>query len=397
MKQSLLLLTVASLSFVSVTISRDERTLRKKRCVGVFCNQGFNPFVGSFNGFGPFGPFILNNGQGGGTLEGIDNGIPPQTQQTCVGSQCQQNNGNVQSFGGHAGIGGSVTQNCVGSQCQQNNGGHLSGETSQNCFGSQCQPPNNGNGQGQGFEGHSVGGGFAAQSCIGSQCQQNNAQGLGGHVAGSQAQNCVGSECQQNNANSRDVGIHVQDAPGLGGSAQNCVGSKCQQNNLGGALFGNFGSNFQTCIGSECQQNNERRKREVATREIASTAESLSSLYTPKLTRVRRQNQNCVGSQCQQNNFQVRSPFGGGFNGFFPFGQFGGAGRGSLFGGGNRFGATQNCVGSQCAQNNRGFTGIGGGGGATQNCVGSQCQQNNGFFGRRKREVRSIQDLSNRK
>merc|ERR1711915_793755 len=119
--------------------------------------------------------------------------------------------------------------------------------------------------------------------------------GLGGHVAGSQAQNCVGSECQQNNANSRDV-VHVQDAPGVGGSAQNCVGSKCQQNNLGGAVGGNFGSNFQTCIGSECQQNNERRKREVATREIASTAESLSSLYTPKLTRVRRQNQNCVVS-----------------------------------------------------------------------------------------------------
>merc|ERR1719474_2009606 len=188
MKQSLLLIIVTSLSFVS----------------GVFCNQGFNPFVGSFNGFGPFGPFILNNGQGGGTLGGIDNGIPPQTQQTCVGSQCQQNNGNAQSFGGPVGIGSSANQNCVGSQCQQNNGGHLSGGTSQNCFGSLCTPSNR-NGQGQGFEGHSGGVGFAAQSCVGSECQQNNLQGLGGHVAGSQAQNCVGSECEQNNANSRDV------------------------------------------------------------------------------------------------------------------------------------------------------------------------------------------------
>jgi len=404
MNLPLLLLTV--LLFVSDGYLRDERTFRKKRCVGVFCNQGYNPFVGSFNGFGPFGPFIFNGGLGGRTLGGDVNVNSPQNQQNCVGLQCQQNhvNGHGQSYGGQIGIsGGSATQNCVGSQCQQNNAQGLTedfnGGSAQNCFESQCQPTiQNGNAQGQGGGEHTGSGGFVTQNCVGSQCQQNNAKELGGHFSGSIAQNCVGSLCEQNNANFQELGV-VQEAHVIGSSTQNCVGSQCQQNNIGNSAGGHFSSSFQNCIGSECQQNNERRKRDVRT--VNDESSTISTLTVPEsratvsttdslLKRIRRQNQNCIGSQCQQNNFQVRGPFGGGFNGFFPFGQFqfGGAG------GSRKFGSTQNCVGSRCEQSNGGF-GRFGGAGATQNCVGSQCQQNNGFsfFGRRKREVRSIKEV----
>ena len=105
---------------------RKKREAQTQNCAGSQCSQNnlnlspspFSPGIGLANpfGLGPFGGFGL--GFGGGVRGYGGN----HQVQNCVGSQCQQNNHNVQGALGSPGlIQHTQTQNCVGSQCQQNN------------------------------------------------------------------------------------------------------------------------------------------------------------------------------------------------------------------------------------------------------------------------------------
>merc|ERR1712126_129562 len=81
-------------------------------CVGSQCNQ--NNLGSSFGAFGGFGSAARPFGFGFGGFSGA--------QQNCLGSQCNQNNVglgvlNLNPF--NFGVG--AQQNCVGSQCNQNN------------------------------------------------------------------------------------------------------------------------------------------------------------------------------------------------------------------------------------------------------------------------------------
>ena len=137
------LLTLVALAvLISTTVSsKEKREAQSQTCVGSQCSQNNlnqSPFttghgIQTFQGFGPFGGFGLGLGGHGGYRGGYGGGYG----------------------GGGGGLGGFVgqqLQNCVGSQCQQNNrnvGGAGGGGSAllmtsqtQNCLGSQCQQTN---------------------------------------------------------------------------------------------------------------------------------------------------------------------------------------------------------------------------------------------------------------
>jgi len=140
-------------------------------------------------------------------------------------------------------------QSCVGSQCNQNNLGSRFGTFGG--FGSVAQP--------LGFGGFSG----AQQNCFGSQCNQNNVFGKRKREI-ADAVDRLATDIL--NEEAKLVAKREAEA-----QIQNCADSQCNQNNLGvGALnlnpF-NFGLGpQQNCVGSQCNQNNlfGRRKREIA-------------------------------------------------------------------------------------------------------------------------------------
>ena len=127
-----LVMLVVVAVLVSRVSSTEKREAQTQSCVGSQCSQNnlnLSPFTAgqglqTFQGFGPFGGFGFGlGGQGGyrgGYGGGLGGGFVGQQVQNCVGSQCQQNNRNV-GAGGSALLMTSQTQNCLGSQCQQNN------------------------------------------------------------------------------------------------------------------------------------------------------------------------------------------------------------------------------------------------------------------------------------
>merc|ERR1719268_434739 len=142
-------------------------------------------------------------------------------------------------------------QTCVGSQCNQNNLGSPFGAFGG--FGPAAQP------LGFGF------GGFSGvqQNCLGSQCNQNNVFGKRkreiAEAVDRLATDILNEEAKQ--VAKREAEARIA----------NCVGSQCNQNNLGVGAFNfnpfNFGVGAQqNCVGSQCNQNNlfGRRKREIA-------------------------------------------------------------------------------------------------------------------------------------
>ena len=184
-----------------VLVMCDDNARRQKRNPSPYSSayplsQGFAR--GPFGGFG-FGGFASPGLGFGGFGAGYHVGHPGfggKQIQNCLGSQCQQNNQNVQGVSGHQGLGGVL------------GGGH-GRQQLQNCLGSQCQQNNH---NVQGAVGHLGLGG-----------------GLGGGHRGQQLQNCLGSQCQQNNQNVQGAGI----VPAVTSSqTQNCQGSQCLQNNL---------------------------------------------------------------------------------------------------------------------------------------------------------------------
>ena len=125
--RSFCLVTLAVL--ISSVSTTEKREAQIQSCVGSQCSQNnlnLSPFQG-FQGFGPFGGFGLGLGAGGqgGFGGGLGGGFVGQHHQlqNCVGSQCQQTNHNVAGpgLGGAALLVTSQTQNCLGSQCQQTN------------------------------------------------------------------------------------------------------------------------------------------------------------------------------------------------------------------------------------------------------------------------------------
>merc|ERR1719334_160160 len=145
-------------------------------------------------------------------------------------------------------------QTCVGSQCNQNNLG-----SSFEAFGLGARPLGLGGFPGAGFGGFSG----AQQTCVGSQCNQNNLFGKRkreiAEAVDRLATDILNEEAQQ--VTKREAEAQIQ----------NCAGSQCNQNNLGLGVLNlnpfNFGVGAQqNCVGSQCNQNNlfGRRKREIA-------------------------------------------------------------------------------------------------------------------------------------
>merc|ERR1719175_355360 len=138
-------------------------------------------------------------------------------------------------------------QSCVGSQCNQNNLGSSFGAFGG--FGSAARP------LGFGFGGFSG----AQQNCLGSQCNQNNVFGKRKREI-AEAVDRLATDIL--NEEAKQVAKREAEA-----QIQNCAGSQCYQNNLGlGALNLNPFIVEAHCIGSKCNQNNlfGRRKREIA-------------------------------------------------------------------------------------------------------------------------------------
>jgi len=140
-------------------------------------------------------------------------------------------------------------QSCVGSQCNQNNLGSRFGAFGG--FGPAAQP------LGFGFGGLSG----AQQNCFGSQCNQNNVFGKRKREI-AEAVDRLATDIL--NEEAKQVAKREAEA-----QIANCVGSQCNQNNLGVGAFNfnpfNFGGQLN-CVGSQCNQNNlfGRRKREIA-------------------------------------------------------------------------------------------------------------------------------------
>ena len=127
----------AILGVVWVVVSgREKREAQTQNCLNSQCGQNnlnLSPFTtglspGLFQGLGPFGGFGLGYGGGfGGGFggRGVVPSVGSQQIQNCVGSQCQQNNQNVQSSVVGAAqpaiVTHTQTQSCVQGQCQQNN------------------------------------------------------------------------------------------------------------------------------------------------------------------------------------------------------------------------------------------------------------------------------------
>ena len=89
---------------------RKKREAQTQTCIGSQCNQNNQGLFSAF-GSGLFAPAIGLGGFGGGAT------------QNCQGSNCNQNNGGfVAPAVGLGGFGGGATQNCQGSNCNQNNG-----------------------------------------------------------------------------------------------------------------------------------------------------------------------------------------------------------------------------------------------------------------------------------
>merc|ERR1712126_345600 len=143
-------------------------------------------------------------------------------------------------------------QTCVGSQCNQNNLGSSFG-----VFGLGARPL--GGFPGAGFGGFSG----AQQTCVGSQCNQNNLFGKRKREI-AEAVDRLATDIL--NEEAKQVAKREAEA-----QIQNCEGSQCNQNNLGLGVLNlnpfNFGVGAQqNCVGSQCNQNNliGRRKREIA-------------------------------------------------------------------------------------------------------------------------------------
>jgi len=143
-------------------------------------------------------------------------------------------------------------QTCVGSQCNQNNLGSSFG-----AFGLGARPLGLGGFPGAGFGGFSG----AQQTCVGSQCNQNNLFGKRkreiAEAVDRLATDILNEEAQQ---------VTKREAEG---QIATCIGSLCNQNNLGLGTVNpfNFGIGAQqNCVGSQCNQNNifARRRREIA-------------------------------------------------------------------------------------------------------------------------------------
>merc|ERR1712126_418752 len=145
-------------------------------------------------------------------------------------------------------------QTCVGSQCNQNNLGSSFG-----AFGLGARPLGLGGFPGAGFGGFSG----AQQTCVGSQCNQNNLFGKRkreiAEAVDRLATDILNEEAQQ---------VTKREAEG---QIATCIGSLCNQNNLGLGAVNPYPFNFgigaqQNCVGSQCNQNNifARRKREIA-------------------------------------------------------------------------------------------------------------------------------------